>query len=64
MKKNQTTKTFDCIAMKRAAQKVIRAKVQGMTRDEEIAFFRTGREEFDQRLQKVKQSRKARGTKR
>jgi hypothetical protein len=41
--------------MKRKAQKAIRAKVQGMTRDEEVAFFRQGREEFDKKVVAAKQ---------
>ena len=56
--KNKKTKTFDCIAMKREAQKAIRAKVQGMTREEEAAFFREGREEFDKRVQAAKEQRR------
>jgi 23S rRNA maturation mini-RNase III len=55
--KTKKNKTFDCIAMKREAQKAIRAKVQGMTREEEVAFFREGREEFDKRVQAAKQQR-------
>jgi hypothetical protein len=58
--KNQKTKTFDCIAMKREAQQAIRAKVRGMTREEEVAFFREGREEFDRRVQTAKQQWRAR----
>jgi hypothetical protein len=58
--KNKKTKVFDCIAMKRDAQKAIRAKVRGMTREEEAAFFREGREEFDKRVQAAKQQRLAR----
>ena len=50
-------KTFDCIAMKRKAQEAIRARVQGMTREEEAAFFREGREEFEKRIQAAKQQR-------
>jgi hypothetical protein len=52
-------KTFDCIAMKRKAQEAIRAQVRGMTREEEAAFFREGREEFEQRIQAAKQQRLA-----
>ena len=55
--KNQKTKTFDCIAMKRKAQKAIRAKVQGMTREEEVAFFHEGREEFDKKVEAAKRRR-------
>ena len=39
-------KKFDCVAMKHAAQKIIRQQVQGMTRDEEIAYFRAGEKKF------------------
>ena len=53
-------KAFDCIAMKRAAQKAIRDRVRGMTREEEVAFFCEGREEFDRRVQAAKQQRLAR----
>ncbi len=35
-----TTKDFDCIAFKRAAQEKIYEQIQGMTPDEEIAWFR------------------------
>ena len=45
------TKAFDCVEMKRAAQEKIRAQVQGMTREEEIRFFRAGAEGFEQRIQ-------------
>ena len=56
--KTKKNKTFDCIAMKREAQKAIRAKVQGMTREEEVAFFHQGREEFDKRVQVAKEQRR------
>jgi len=52
-------KTFDCIAMKQKAQEAIRAQVQGMTREQEAAFFREGREEFEKRVQATKQQRTA-----
>ena len=47
-------KQFDCIAMKRAAQQAIRAKVRGMTRKEEVAFFREGADDFERRLREAK----------
>lgn len=43
-------KDFDCVAMKRRAQENIRSQVAGKTRSEEIAFFREGANEFEQRL--------------
>jgi hypothetical protein len=54
MKKTKTKK-FDCIAMKREAQEAIRSQVQGMTREEEIAYFREGASEFEQRIRAAKQ---------
>jgi hypothetical protein len=35
-----TTKDFDCIAFKRAAQKKIYEQIKGMTPAEEIVWFR------------------------
>ena len=52
------TITFDCIEMKRKAQEAIRAQVRGMTREEEAAFFREGREEFEKQIQVAKQQRR------
>jgi hypothetical protein len=53
-------KTFDCIAMKRKAQDAIRSQVQGITREEEAAFFREGRKTFEECVQAAKQQRLAR----
>jgi hypothetical protein len=53
-------KSFDCIAMKRKAQEAIRDRVRGMTRAEEAAFFREGREEFEKRVQAARQRRSPR----
>ena len=49
-------KTSDCVAMKHAAQDKIRRKVKDMTREEEVAFFRSGSEEFQRRLRSAKRS--------
>ena len=43
-------KKFDCVAMKHAAQAIIRKEVQGMTPDEELAYFRAGGEEFQKKI--------------
>ncbi|MFQ5424844.1 MAG: hypothetical protein ACE5F9_12795 [Phycisphaerae bacterium] len=43
------TKTFDCVKMKHAAQEMIRAALAGLSREEEIAYFRAGAEEFEER---------------
>jgi hypothetical protein len=51
-------KTFDCIAMKRKSQEAIRDQVRGMTRKEEAAFFREGRDEFERQVQAAKQQRR------
>ena len=42
--------------MKRAAQEKIRAAVSGMTREQEIAFFRAGADEFEQRVKAARES--------
>jgi hypothetical protein len=48
---SKKTKTFDCIAMKREAQKIIRDQVRGMTREQEAAYFSAGREEFERQVE-------------
>lgn len=50
-------KKFDCIAMKRACQEKIYAKTKDMTREEEIAFFRSGGEEFERQIQAARKKR-------
>ena len=47
-------KKFDCIAMKRASQEKIYAQTKDMTRQEEIAFFRKGGEEFERQIEAEK----------
>jgi hypothetical protein len=47
-------KTFDCVEMKRAAQRKIRAAIAGRDHSAEIKFFRTGADEFEQRIQDAK----------
>lgn len=46
----KTKKTFDCMAMKDRAQKNIRAKLDGKSHKEEIAFFRKIGEEFQRQI--------------
>ncbi|MGD0655272.1 MAG: hypothetical protein ABSA16_13075 [Thermoguttaceae bacterium] len=53
--KNKKNKTFDCIAIKRAAQEKIREEVCGMTPAEEVAYFRKGAEDFERRILAAKQ---------
>ena len=43
--------------MKRDAQKIIREQVRGMTREQEAAYFREGREEFDRQVEAAKRRR-------
>ena len=49
-------KKFDCVAMKRAAQRSIRAHVRGLTPKQEIAFFRAGGAEFEAALAAARQA--------
>ncbi len=44
------TKTFDCVRMKRQAQQKIRAALAGKSKQQEVAFFRQGAEEFEKRI--------------
>ena len=48
------TKAYDCINMKREAQRRIRAALLGKSRQEEIDYFREGADEFEQRVQSAK----------
>ena len=48
-------KTFDCIEMKRAAQRQIRQEVAGMSPEEEIQYFRSGAEQFEQRIREARE---------
>jgi hypothetical protein len=48
------TKTFDCVEMKRGAQRKIRAALAGRDRNAEIEFFRAGADEFERRIQAAK----------
>jgi hypothetical protein len=52
-------KKFDCVAMKRAAQRKIRARVRGLTPKQEIAFFRAGGAEFEAALAAARQAAKS-----
>jgi hypothetical protein len=62
--KNKKNKSFDCIAMKRAAQTKIREDVRGMTIAKEIANFRKGSEDVKrQNLLDIKQIDKPDATK-
>ena len=48
------TKTFDCVEMKHRAQEKMRAELKGCSREEEIAFFRQGAEEFKKHVESAK----------
>ncbi|MBL7133528.1 MAG: hypothetical protein ISS78_05470 [Phycisphaerae bacterium] len=47
-------KKFDCIAMKRASQEKIYAQTKDMSRQEEIAFFRKGGDQFERQIEAEK----------
>lgn len=47
-------KKFDCVEMKHQAQRKMRAKIKGSSREDELAFFREGSEEFRQRIDAAK----------
>ncbi len=43
-------KAFDCMRMKRRAQQKIRAALAGKSKQQEVAYFRKGAEEFEKRI--------------
>jgi hypothetical protein len=45
------TKTFDCVEMKHRGGQRIYEMVKGMTREEELAFWKAGTEELRARLE-------------
>ena len=55
MKPKKKTKTFDCVRMKHEAQRKIRAELAGRSREDEIAFFRQGAEEFEIRARRARE---------
>ena len=50
------TKRFDCVEMKRRGAEKIMQEIQGMTREEELQYWRRGTEEL-RRLQRSTKSR-------
>ena len=50
-------KTVDCVEMKHRAQERLREELAGKSREEEIAFFRRGAEEFERRIASAKAGR-------
>ena len=51
------TKQFDCIEMKRKGAEAVRAKIAGMTREQELAFWRERTEKLRQRREAAKAER-------
>ena len=45
------TKTFDCVEMKRRGSEMVRKRLEGKTREEQLQYWRKGTEEL-RRLQK------------
>jgi len=54
------TKTFDCVEMKRAAQRRIREAVKEMTPAQEIEFFQEGRTEFERQIEAARRELRGR----
>ena len=55
-------KTFDCVRMKRQAQQKIRAVLAGKGKQQEVAYFREGAEEFKKRIRAAQALVPSRGT--
>jgi hypothetical protein len=49
-----TTKTFDCVEMKRRCQEQMRQKMQAASRDDELAWFRRVGENLSADIQRAK----------
>ena len=48
------TKTFDCVEMKRRGAELLRARLAGMTLEQEIEFWRQRSEEFEREQQRLR----------
>lgn len=55
------TKIFDCVAMKHRGAEKIRRATQGMTREEELAFWSRGTAELLKEQQALLQNKEKRG---
>jgi len=55
---------FDCVEMKRSAQRKIRRRVRGMTPAQEMAFFGEGREQFQKAVEMARGRRSSARSKR
>jgi hypothetical protein len=49
-----TTKTFDCVEMKRRGAEALRQRLAGMTLEQEIEFWRQRSEEFEREQQRLR----------
>jgi len=49
-------KSFDCVEMKRACQRKLRERAGGMTRSEELRFFREAGRQLEKRIQSARES--------
>ena len=50
----KTARRFDCVAMKREAQRGIYREIAGMTLEEELAYWRRAGKRMDARIAKRK----------
>lgn len=49
-------KKFDCVAMKRACQEKAYARTQGMTIEEEVAYYRKAGDELRRRIAQARKN--------
>jgi hypothetical protein len=49
-------KTFDCVEMKRQAQEIIRARLAGMTREQQLEYWRKRDAELAEVLRQLRQA--------
>jgi len=55
-----TTKTFDCVEMKRQGAERLQEKLAGMTRDERLAYWAERNEQFKAKCAKRREERESR----
>jgi hypothetical protein len=51
-----TKKKFDCVEMKRRAQEVIRARLAGMTREQQLAYWQARDAELAQLQRRLREA--------
>lgn len=57
--KDAEQKRFDCVEMKRRAQEQILRETEGMTREQELEYWRRIERDMQQRIESAREQRRA-----